>query len=258
MGFKLQDVHGLGGRHIEALAKSWVTRGLAPSTIQNNLSVFRTFSEWIGKAGMVESSAKYVGEAASRSSINTEDKSWSAKGVDATSKIAEVTVKDPRVGLQLELQQAFGLRAREAMQLRPHLADKGTYLIVNLGTKGGRDRVVPIATAAQRDLLERAKKFCDTKSSSTSDQTKSLAQVKNHYNYVLRECGISRKDGITSHGLRHGYANDSFKAKTGVNSPVRGGELTKTDRETDRAARLEIAEELGHSREDVTTHYLGR
>jgi integrase len=72
----------------------------------------------------------------------------------------------------------------------------------------------------------------------------------------LKTCGISRKDGITSHGLRHGYANDRYQQLTGEASPVRGGQMP--DRDTDRAARLEVAEELGHSRESVTTHYLGR
>jgi hypothetical protein len=33
--------------------------------------------------------------------------------------------------------------------------------------------------------------------------------------------------------------------------------MTGRDRATDRAARLVIAEELGHSRWSVTTHYLG-
>jgi hypothetical protein len=90
---------------------------------------------------MVEGADKYASVgAASRSSINREDKSWQAQGVDVAAKIAEVAAKDARVGLQLALQAAFGLRAREAMQLRPHVADKGAYLALNVGTKGGRDR----------------------------------------------------------------------------------------------------------------------
>jgi len=163
---------------------------------------------------------------------------------------------DPRVALQLELQHAFGLRVRESLELRPHLADKVTYLAVNVGTKGGRDRTVPIDTQAKRELLDRAKTFAE-KNSSTSDQTKTLAQVKGHYYNVMRQAGITKKQaGITSHGLRHGEANDKYKAITGVDSPVRGG--GKVDKELDNHARLVIAEELGHSRENITTHYLGR
>lgn len=257
LGYRLKSVYGLGGRHIDALTKAWQARGLSPSTLQNNLSIFRTLAEWLGKAGMVQRTEKYFSSQASRrSSINQTDKSWSAKGVDIAAKLAEVRAKDARVALQLELQRAFGLRAREAMQLQPYRADKGHYLAVNLGTKGGRDRVVPIDTPEKRALIERAKTFAQSKLASTSDPTKTLAQVKHHYYSVLRACGITRRDGITSHGLRHEYANDRYQQFSQAASPVRGGQ--PVDREIDRVARLEVAEELGHRRENITTHYLGR
>ena len=257
LGFRMDTVMSLRGKHIEALAKDWHAQGFSASTLHNNLSTFRTFAEWIGKAGMVRDIEHYLGSGVStRSSIAREDKSWSGRGVDAIAKIEQIRQKDARVALQLELQLAFGLRAREAMQLRPYIADRGTYLSITHGTKGGRDRVEPIRTPEQRALLDRAKTFCPTKSSSTSDPQRKLVQWKNHYYQVVRSCGITRKDGITSHGLRHQYANERYQELTGADSPVRGG--APVDRDTDRAAREVVAEELGHSREGVTTHYLGR
>jgi len=209
VGYRLDAVQSLRGKHVEALIQGWQARGLSASTIQNSLSVFRTFSDWIGKSGMVQRVEHYLGVGvAVRSSIASHDRSWSAKGIDIAAKIEQVRAKDPRVALQLELQAAFGLRAREAMQLRPHIADKGTYLSVTHGTKGGRDRVEPIRTPEQRALLERAKTYCATLSSSTSDPNRKLHQWKNHYYQVVRACGVTRRDGITSHGLRHQYAND--------------------------------------------------
>jgi len=256
-GYKLDTVESFRGKHMEVLAKAWEARGLSPSTLQNNLSTFRIFAGWIGKAGMVERTDRYVTPgAASRTSINARDKSWTAQNVDIAAKLAEVAAKDARVGLQMALQAIFGLRAREAMQLRPHVADKGHYLALTVGTKGGRDRVVPIDTPEKRELIDRAKTFAASKLASTSDPNRTLAQAKNHYYHVLRSCGITRADGITGHGLRHGYANDRYEQIAGQPSPVRGG--TPPDRDTDQAARLEVAEELGHSRESVTTHYLGR
>ena len=256
-GYKLDSVQSFRGKHMEVLAKAWEERGLSPSTLQNNLSTFRIFAGWIGKAGMVERTDRYVAPgAASRTSINARDKSWTAQNVDVAAKLAEVAAKDARVGLQMALQAIFGLRAREAMQLRPHVADKDHYLALTVGTKGGRDRVVPIDTPEKRELIDRAKTFAASKLASTSDPNRTLAQAKNHYYHVLRSCGITRANGITSHGLRHGYANDRYRQIAGRPSPVRGG--TAPDRDTDQAARLEVAEELGHSRESVTTHYLGR
>ncbi|HRE84608.1 MAG TPA: integrase domain-containing protein [Opitutaceae bacterium] len=256
LGYKLDTVHSFRGKHIEVLAKAWEARGLSASTLQNNLSTFRVFAGWIGKEGMVERAEKYVSPgAASRSTIATEDKSWTAAGVDVREKLAEVAEKDARVGLQVALQAIFGLRSREAMQLRPHVADKGSYLALTVGTKGGRDRVVPIDAPEKRELIDRAKTFAASKLASTSDPNKTLVQVKNHYYHVLRSCGITRAEGLTSHGLRHGYANDRYQQITWQRSPVRGGQPPHQD--TDQAARLEIAEELGHSRGSVTTHYLG-
>ena len=266
LGFKLSDVNSFAGRHMQALAKHWEDKGLSPSTLQNNISFMRTFAKWIGKEGMVEGSAKYVStpSVATRSSVATADKSWTGAGVDVQAKLAEVAKLDAHVAVQLQLQTAFGLRSREAWQLRPHLADKGSYLAVNLGTKGGRDRVVPIDSDAKRDALAAAKALISDdprgRLASTAPADRSLVQWKNHYYYVLNEAGISRSDGITSHGLRHGYANDRYSALMGQDSPVRGGDTPTAgpDREADRAARHEIAEELGHSRESITTHYLGR
>jgi integrase len=266
LGYKLSDVNSFAGRHMQALATHWEEKGLSPSSLQNNVSFMRTFAKWIGKEGMIETSGKYFSAAAvvKRSSVATADKSWTGAGVDVQAKLAEVAKLDAHVAVQLQLQMAFGLRAREAMQLRPHLADKGAYLAVNLGTKGGRDRVIPIDTDAKRDALAAAKALMSSdprgRLASTAPADRSLVQWKNHYYYVLQEAGISRVDGITSHGLRHGYANDRYSALAGTESPVRGGSTPDAgaDREADRAARLEIAEELGHSRESITTHYLGR
>jgi hypothetical protein len=58
------------------------------------------------------------------------------------------------------------------------------------------------------------------------------------------------------HGLRSAYACERYEALTGSPAPVAGGEVP--DRALDREARSIIAEELGHSRIDVTNEYMGR
>lgn len=254
-GVKLEDVRQFKGKHVKKLCEIWQNRGLSASTLQNNLSILRTFAGWIGKQGMVETDEKYFHGASARTTINNTDKSWKSNSVDVERKLAEVRAKDERVALALELQHAFGLRVKESLMLRPHFADQGSVLDVSRGTKNGRPRVVPIDTPERRAAIERAKAMCG-RMESVAGNERALAQAKNHFYHVVRSCGIARENGIVPHGLRHEYANDRFEEKTGTNSPVRGGnELT---READYATRLEIAEELGHSREDVTTHYLGR
>lgn len=64
------------------------------------------------------------------------------------------------------------------------------------------------------------------------------------------------------HGLRHAYAQERYLALTGWPSPAAGGPASATliaeQKALDRAARLEISQELGHIREQITTVYLGR
>ena len=128
---------------------------------------------------------------------------------------------------------------------------------LTVGTKGGRDQCGAHRHPGQAhpDRLGQDLRRLEARPS-TSDPARTLAQVKNHYYHVLRSCGITRADGLTGHGLRHGYANDRYQQLAGQPSPVRSG--TTSDPDTDQAARLEVAEELGHSRESVTTDYLGR
>ncbi|HEV2325062.1 MAG TPA: phage integrase N-terminal domain-containing protein, partial [Terracidiphilus sp.] len=91
LGFRMETVTSLRGRHVEALAKDWHARGFSASSLHNNLSIFRSFVEWIGKAGMVRDIGHYLGPGTTaRSSIAREDKSWSRNGVDVPAKIEQV------------------------------------------------------------------------------------------------------------------------------------------------------------------------
>ncbi|WP_188582563.1 integrase domain-containing protein (plasmid) [Tistrella bauzanensis] len=256
LGYKIDSVTQFKGKHFDALVRSWSARGLSSSTIQNRISVFRVFCKWVGKDGMIQRYEKQIRESgiSRRSMVADNDRSWSAAGVDVQKKIGEVSAQDKRVGIQLELQRAFGLRARESMQLRPHQADKGHYLAVSHGTKGGRDRVVEIGNKYQRDVLDRAKALA-SKNGSTIDPKKNLSQWKNHYYRVIRSHGITRDSGFTSHGLRHERLNEVYKEVTGNLSPVQGG--GKVDREIDNFARQEVAEVAGHSRSSISSAYLG-
>ncbi len=79
--YHLNDVHEFKERHIRALANTWEARGLSASTIQNRISVFRTFSEWIGKRGMILGSEHYVKNPKNvkRHGVAQTDKTWSGQ-----------------------------------------------------------------------------------------------------------------------------------------------------------------------------------
>jgi integrase len=212
LGYKLEDVRHFKERHLMALSHQWEAKGLSASTIQNRISVFRTFAEWIGKPGMILSSENYVKnpESVTRHCVVQFDKTWSGQEKNLAEMLTALHTQDPHVALQLELQRAFGLRMRETALLKVHVADKGAYLAVNWGTKGGRDRVIPIKTDYQRDVLQRAKMLITHKRNSLIPENYNFKQWKNNYYYVCHQHGISRKDGVTSHGLRHERLNEIY------------------------------------------------
>jgi hypothetical protein len=161
----------------------------------------------------------------------------------------------------MELQRAFGLRMKEAALLKPHQADRGHYLAVNWGTKGGRARVIDIQTDYQRDVLNRAKALVVGQRGSMVPAEYSFKAWRNQYYYVCHKAGISRKNGIVSHGLRHERLNEVYHAITGIKSPIKRSREDPVDKKTafllDEVARQEIAEIAGHSRSSVAAAYIG-
>lgn len=259
-GFKLRTIHNLRTKHIRHLVQLWENRDYSAPTLQKYHSFLRTLERWIGKRGMVLDVRQYLREPtrAERVRVATADKSWSAKGIDVAERIEEVSKEDEQVAACLQLQAQLGLRAQEAWQLRPAENDRETMVDVVHGTKGGLPREVPVQTEAQRQVLELAKPLANAVTGSLIPEDRSLAAWRAYFYRVCRRHGISRKGGISPHGLRHGFANDEYRQRTGRESPVRGGNPpTAVDREADRVARQQIAKELGHGRRKVSSAYLG-
>jgi integrase len=106
--------------------------------------------------------------------------------------------------------------------------------------------------------LERAKALVVDRTQSLIPDRYSWAAWRQHDYYIVRSCGISREDGITSHGLRHEYLQQVYREQTGLEPPVRGGDPGRLRADIERAARQEVAEQAGHSHPSNSTHYLGR
>ncbi len=258
LGYKLQGAHNLREKHVHALGRLWEAEGQTAGTIENKISVLRTFARWIGKPNMVKESVNYVErpESVRRTYATTEDKTWTGKGQEPEMVIGQVKREDMVVGVQLELQHAFGMRRRESWMFRPHLDDKGTHIAIILGTKNKRPRSTPIETAEQREVVERAKQFADKVHSSTIPQKYTLLEWENHYTYILRKCGITRAElGITSHGLRHEYVNEQWEVLAGSPSPIKGGEKGALSEDEELRVRHDLSQRVGHSRASIVSAY---
>ena len=207
---------------------------------------------------MIRRSESYVKnpDSVARHLVTQTDKTWSGQGIFLENKLAILQKQDRYVAIQLKLQRAFGLRMKEAALLKPHGADKGAYLAVNWGTKGGRDRVIPVVTDYQREVLAEAKGLVLKPNNSMTPNRYNFKQWRNHYYYVCQENGISRQDGVTSHGLRHERLNEIYREITGIESPIKSG-IPNANRDIDKAARQEVAEVAGHSRSSIAGAYIG-
>ena len=254
-GYKVNELkpHDLKGRHINSLVKRWKDDGVSNGTMKNRMSALRWLAEKIDNKGLVKNNDQLG--IANRKYITNEDKSIDL--VDL-SKV-DLSKLSPHVLLSNELQKEFGLRREEAMKFMPSYALGGytpaavdKIMIKPSWSKGGRYREVPILNSKQVELLERVQALVDNGSLIPVD--KSYKQHKNTFEYETRKAGIGQ-----THGLRHLYAQNRYLELTGWLCPAVGGirELSDTDKQIDRQARLQISTELGHSRLQITGVYLG-
>jgi integrase len=263
LGYKIESPYSLSGKHLEKVVKRWVEEGQAIGTIQTKLSHLKAFAHWMGKFKLVKSLYDYVPKETlgdTRKYVTTTDKSWAAHGVDAMMKIAEIEQDDPHVAMQLKLQAAFGLRIEESFSLPVAktiqlMLKKGDgRIVVDKGTKGSRPREVPVQL--QIHVLTEALKYANPRTGSTTPGNFTIRSWRNHYNWVMRKHGITKDDlGITSHGLRHEWLQEYYKALTGVDAPIKGSN-DRADIEVHRAAMKTAIEAVGHSRPEKTGMYM--
>ena len=249
-------VHDLKGRHINHLVKRWQNEGLSVGTIKNRMANLRWLGRKIGNKDLLKPLNITYG-IENRQYITNEDKS---KDLGKLSDVDKSHLS-PNVRLSVELQQAFGLRREESMKFQPSYA-LGDYSpenapiihIKSSWAKGGRAREIPITNEHQRDLLRQALTMSkDCKNGSLIPKE----FYKTHVATFERE---TAKAGIgQTHGLRHFYAQQRYFELTGWQCPAVGGvrELSESEKQTDKRARLQISNELGHGREQITSHYLG-
>ena len=252
IGYKVNNLnpHDLKGRHVNALVKKWQSENKSTGTIKNRMSVLRWLFEKIGKSEVIKSNAVYDIE--KRQYVTNQNKSISLNDLDL-SKI------DPFIAQSLRLQDCFGLRREESMKFQPSYALDGQTIenakyirLKSSWTKGGRARTIPIFSEKQRQQLRNALNL--VQSGSLIPPRKTYKSHLSHFESVTHELGIGR-----THGLRHGYAQSRYFFLMNIPCPAVDGhrKLSIQEKEKDRIVRLQISEELGHSRINITSIYLG-
>ena len=157
-----------------------------------------------------------------------------------------------------EAARYFGLRAKETSVMNYQEAldsalSKHQITVIS-GTKGGRPRDLPITNA--KEQLRVLKMGSAVQGSHFSIIPEDITWKTFRIGEIERtRATLKPYEILTIRDLRAVYACLRYQSLTGLPAPVFGGTLKG---ELDRHARKIIAEELGHSRLDVTNSYLGK
>ena len=264
----ISDMRNIEKTHVQqyadTLRERTETGTLSPATAQNYLSaVNRTLEIARGDRAVHVAPVREAG-LPERSGIATTSRAISPEQHQA----AQAGVSD-RLGAQMDLQRELGLRFEESCKIDAaralSQAERTGSVRISDGTKGGRNRDVPIVRSEQIDALRAA----------AAIQNGDRSMIPSHQSYAQYrdQCYQQRPNGLNFHGERHAYAQQRYEALTGVKCPVAAGVehgrahyqhiaeersvSVSAAREIDRSAREQVAAELGHGRIDVTNSYLG-
>lgn len=272
----INNLTDLGRAHVVSLVRYWgEEQANSEGTIAWRVSILRRFLTLVGKAAAVPKGRVWretlkqngiVAGTLGRTYLPELPKGWLDLGIDPVPVIAAIASDEPVVASNLEMMWAFGLRVNESVQLQPGPSDKGAYLTVHRGTKGGKLREVkfsgdPARAAWQRECLERAKLLAGKHPKGVlAIRGLTLLQMKSRMRYLVRSRGITKDGlGITPHGLRHQFGTDLFKEMSGLPAPVLEAlpkeEYTRNAAKV-QAAFLEVSRQMGHERPSISGAYV--
>ena len=270
-----------GKYHVGAL-RLWERKGLSAGMMQKKYCDLVWIAKVLNKADICLAEPWSVLDDPERWKVRTiarEEKTPSAHGVDVRQVVLRIAEHSPLVAVIQVLKIAFGLRNKEACMLRPHEDDRGTYLSVTRGTKGGRPRTVPyydfegrldpesreivLWNLQQNELrlkvIELAKSVV-LPGHSMIPPHYTLARFRRYERYVTsRYGGLTRKQlGITPHAFRHEFLCLRAEAISGLIRPLRRAvALNAEDAVRDRVARQIAAIDAGHHDTYTTETYYG-
>ena len=224
LGFRGLRATGLRRKHVVALVREWKRQGRSIGTMKNRTAHIRWWAKRIGRPGVVPANGELG--IANREYVTNEDRS----AVLDAEKLARV--KDPHVAMALRLEAAFGLRREEAIKFRPARDDRGGCIrLKGSTTKGGRPREVPVRHAAQRALLDEARRLVGSGALIPPERT--YKQQLKVYESQTRDAGpctacTDFATGSPSRGTRSSPAGRRRRraARRGEHSPGRGGGST--------------------------------
>ncbi|WP_240378164.1 tyrosine-type recombinase/integrase [Bacillus piscicola] len=250
--------------HLRSFVKESQEAGVSAATIKTDLSAVRKLHAMLPKARHKLPDNNDILGAEKRKIVGV-DRSWQNREVTKAVHHARIMERKD-VEWAIGCARTMGLRIEEATgltrtQMREALINGHLHLTK---TKGGIPRDVPLNQGAkrvlQRILAESKHEKIFTSHGQTHRQAMKSIQnwLQNHRKVFTekneqesastytKQLGIDvQRPHLTFHGLRHSYARSQYEKAT-------IGGMSANE------ARLYVAEQLGHGRDDVTRIYLGR
>ena len=237
--FGLQKLDNLKQKHVQYLVKRWKETDTGRRSIEEKLTYLRWMLDKIGKQNMLPKTNRELG-------IEPGPRHTRAGKIITNERLAEIlaAIPDPRIQTAVLLARYIGLRFKEAMLFRPGRDFDGERVWIKRGSKGGRPRYLFVHSAAQKEVLERARRLASKDGALIPKDCPTYEAWRQHVYPVLRAAGVGRHTDTSFHDLRRTYVVER------MDSLVNGQGL---DRE--HAAAI-VAHEVGHSRTEVLQWYL--
>ncbi|MGR6841732.1 integrase domain-containing protein [Aliivibrio wodanis] len=266
--FEIKDLRKIEKSHVQSYAGSLNQRfeeeKMSASTAQNYLSKINVALSHARCDHQLHINPVKDAGLPNRTGIATSNHSVTlAEHNHAVNNVSE------RLGAIITLEREFGLRFKESCLIDAKSALQEAInkqvITVEFGTKGGKERTIPISSHTQISALERAADIQKHEHSMIPAEQK-WSQFQNQSYREIHSLGF------TFHSERHHFANHRYEKLTGALSPVLANvphsthhqylattlNISKQDaRQLDHQARLQISKELGHERISITNNYLG-
>jgi len=263
--FGLQRLQNIQDKHVESYVHELKERACSDKYIKNELSGIRYMHAQVpqSKFELTDSTKFNQTMGLGTTPDGRCDRAWTDREVSGMRALCK-EMKRPDLVKAIDLAESTGVRLDEACTLKRNAVEQAlkTGQLHLTNTKGGMPRDVEL-TQNSRDVLEKAIKDVERggyviapkeywKGSLHKYEANAEKFLYDHRykiqdadrNTTAHNVKTDERAPLTWHGLRHLYAREELHRKIGEGM-------------SEKQARQELAEELGHWRSSVTNIYLG-
>lgn len=247
VGFRLENLTNISGKHLCAYLEWRQSCGIAPPTVKSELCAIRYYHDQMPKVRHPIPSNDALSVNLEKRRFGEIDRTWSEAEFEAFCDIAREDGRASYADL-LVLAHDLGLRVHEAFRIDTATARSALNTgALHVKGKGGKERTVPM-TPDTNSIFERLlESTAPGNKLFVKDGEPTHLAILAFQQWIIctREYIRDRNNSValTYHGLRHTYAANTYAR-------------LKREGRTDFEAHIAVSRLLGHERADVTDIYL--